>query len=307
MPPTNVEEEIEEGDNIEAQAENMLAMSAIRNQPLDLSAIDPKYASALQKAREQQRMDMQEKMIVNQMKQQHESAKMRADYDQHMVDALKNMTTAWEKQANESDAVAKKTEKLMEEIDGARIAREALERAAKEEIAAKQRHAVSQANIKKHKDALESLEKEQKDADEHAKNASETLEEAFEKFQKNSDKTGAAALAKDKDLTSQFASLMSSSGFTMPPGLPSLPGALSMQGVPSIPDMREVSSTNKPPFAKLVPPPQEISTGPTLRNVPGLVGAGLSDPQAVVSNAMQSVGLGQGNAANAISGLIPTK
>ena len=43
----------------------------------------------------------------------------------------------------------------MMEIDGARISREALERAAREEIQAKQRHAISEANIKKHKEALE--------------------------------------------------------------------------------------------------------------------------------------------------------
>lgn len=213
--------------------------------------LSPEYAEALQKARMQEQMMAQEMMISNQMKQQHDMAVAKAAYDKHVVEMLKNMTVQWENQANRSEAAAKKAADLMMQINGAQIARAKLEKAAEEEIAAKREQAIHEASIKRHEEMLAKLKNQSSLSTLRATNASSDLEKAFELFQNNSNRTGAAALAREVEALEQLGSLnqqpmMMPPTFGTPSSMPSVANGNLLQPPPSGGDMSTLPGVGVP-------------------------------------------------------------
>jgi len=246
--------------------------------------LEQKYMEALAQAQAQERLNAQERALSERVRQQHEAAMARAKYDHQMVDYLKNMTAQWELQANASEAAANKTQEMMMEINGAQVARKKLEQAAEEEISAQREHAMRTAEVKQYEDALTQLKELEKNATSRKENASTTLEEAFELFQKNSNQTAGAAIAKAGGSSSALLSQIggpSSSG-----GLPQLP-----PGISPPPGISSSSSSSimqpQPVFARLVPPPiGNVAMGSDSDSQ----GDGVSNPLSSISNAMEKAG-----------------
>ena len=263
-----LEEEVEESADMESPGQ-----------------LEQKYMEALAQAQAQERLNAQENALSDRITKQHEAAVARAKYDLQMVDYLKNMTAQWEKQANASEAAANRTEEMMMEINGAQVARAKLEKAAQEEINAQREHAMRTAEVKRYEEALTQLKEMEVNATSRKENASATLEEAFELFQKNSNQTASAAIAKAgtaDDVLSQLGGDVSSAPMmTLPPGI-SPPGVESSSSSSS-------NSSPQPLFAKLVPPPLgNVVMGSS--STDNAQEGGISNPGAAVKSAMESAG-----------------
>eukprot|EP00939_MAST-03C_sp_MAST-3C-sp1_P002885 g2885.t1 len=242
----------------------------------DMEAFDlqEKYMMALARAREQEQLMQQENVIAAQMKQQHDAAVMKAAYDKRMVEMLKNMTAAWELQANNSAVAAEKAHDIMMKINGAQVARQKLETAAKEEIAAKREKAIRDEGIKKHEAMLAELKNGSSVTEARAANASEALEKAFKLFQENSNNTGTAALLKEEGLVEKLGMpSMSMPPMPMPPSMPGLPGS--------------VAPASGGSNMLLTPPPTPFGMGmpPAVSN---LGGVGPASASQIVSGVMDS-------------------
>ena len=248
------------------------------------AVLEQKYMEALARAQAQERLNAQEKALSDRVRQQHEAAIARAKYDHEMVEYLKNMTAQWEQQANASEAAANRTEEMMMEINGAQVARAKLEKAAEEQINAQREHAMRQAEVKRYEDALTQLKELEVNATSRKENASATLEEAFELFQKNSNQTASAAIAKagtSADVLSQLGGMPSTPMMTLPPGI-APPGVDSVSSSSS-----SGSSSPQPLFARLVPPPLgNVVMGSSSTQEEG----GISNPGAAVKDAMENAG-----------------
>jgi len=204
--------------------------------------IEPEYAAAIAQAHAQEQLQVQESVVASQMKRQHDLAVKKAENDERVVDMLVNLTKRWESQANASQTMAEKAEELMMQITGAQVARAKLEAAAQEEINAKRAHEINKATMKHHQEVLWALGNATEKSEDRAKDASKALGKAFDLFKENSNRTGAAALAREGV---DFAKL------GLGKAMPAIPGA-----VPALQPAMEAAAT-----AKLTAPPTAIALG----------------------------------------------
>lgn len=221
--------------------------------------IEPEYAAAIAQAHAQEQLQVQESVVASQMKRQHDLAVKKAENDKRVVNMLVNLTKRWESQANASQTMAEKAKELMMQITGAQVARAKLESAAQEEINAKRAHEINKATMKHHQEVLWALGNATKKSEDRADDASDALAKAFDLFKENSNKTGAAALAREGV---DFAKL------GIGKAMPAIPGA-----VPALLQPLEAAAT-----AKLTPPPTAIALA---KPDPSAAG-GPVDPQAAL-------------------------
>jgi len=221
--------------------------------------IEPEYAAAIAQAHAQEQLQVQESVVASQMKRQHDLAVKKAENDKRVVNMLTNLTKRWEAQSNASQTMAEKAKELMMQITGAQVARAKLEAAAQEEINAKRAHEINKATMKHHQEVLWALGNATAKSEDRADDASNALAAAFDLFKANSNKTGAAALAREGV---DFAKL------GIGKAMPAIPGA-----VPALLQPLEAAAT-----AKLTPPPTAIALAKPVPSAPG----GPVDPQAAL-------------------------
>ena len=136
--------------------------------------------------------------------------------------------------------------------------------------------------MKRYEEALTQLKELEVNATSRKENASATLEEAFKLFQKNSNQTASAAIAK----AGNAADVLSQLDVSSAPPMMTLPPGISPPGVES---SSSSNSSPQPLFAKLVPPPLGnvvMGSSSTDNSQKG----GISNPGAAVKSAMESAG-----------------
>ena len=139
--------------------------------------------------------------------------------------------------------------------------------------------------MKRYEEALTQLKELEVNATSRKENASATLEEAFKLFQKNSNQTASAAIAK----AGNAADVLSQLDVSSVPPMMTLPPGISPPGVESSSSSSSSNSSPQPLFAKLVPPPLgNVVMGSS--STDNAQEGGISNPGAAVKSAMESAG-----------------